>query len=743
MEIENKQYDAIVMGGGLAGVCAAIALSREGMKTALIQDRPVLGGNSSAEIGVPLGSADHRGRNRHSRETGILDELIAANAAFPNPSDPKTSQGFSGGIWSLVLWAAVRKEENITLYLNSVAKEPVIKNNRIESILVEQSTTETCFQMTAKVFLDCSGDGRVAFESGAKFMRGRESRDQYNESMALEKADDHTMGNSVYMRARDTGKPVPFKAPDWAYKFPTDDDFPGALIDCPHNPKLLTGYPGGYWWIEFGGMFDTIKDAEYIRDELFRYTVGVWDHIKNHGDHGAENYVLEAINIVPGKRESRRFIGDLIMIQADVEGKRTHGDTVAYGGWNIDLHYPKGISGGKDARYWHGHDLNLRYGIPLSALYSVNIENLLFAGRNISATHVAFGSTRVMATCAVMGQAIGNAAALCIKHNHSPREIKDKHIKELQQQLLWQDAYLPGIKNEDSNDHARHATVTASSQSPLSFPEPTEYRAVNTLTSQSFACPNGDVSKLTLPLENTSGKDMVVKLNIHRADIVDLFPGEEILSSAEATLPPGKSELEFVLPAPLSRVKGFLQVCLEPQPDLLWGYSAEEVVATQAIFQSDYDAVIRRIRGTYCLKIDPQVYCFNPEQIVSGVCRPEADTNIWISEKGMPQWLELRWPQPVCLDTVQIIFDNNLDRPIRRVHDFIVTPELVKSYDIQAENDKGEWTTLLSVADNERRRCRHHFEKTSTTALKFNFHSTNGASEIRVYEIRAMLLGKK
>jgi hypothetical protein len=249
--------------------------------------------------------------------------------------------------------------------------------------------------------------------------------------------------------------------PPWAHLFRTD-------ADLPHRPHGASEY--GYWWIEWGGHLDTVRANEAIRDELLRYLFGVWDHIKNQGDHGAENHALTWFGWVPGKRESRRLLGDYVLRQQDCTEARRFDDTVAYGGWPVDIHAYGGIENpDPPARFGHLEDI---YSLPFRMLYSRNIENLLMAGRDASATHMAHGSTRVMATCAVMGQAAGTAAALCVQHGCLPRELTASRLQELQLALVRDDCYLPDIAVADPDDLARHATITASSQaSPDLGPE--------------------------------------------------------------------------------------------------------------------------------------------------------------------------------------------------------------------------------------------------------------------------------
>ena len=300
-------------------------------------------------------------------------------------------------------------------------------------------------------------------------MIGREDRTAFGEPLAEVEADRCTMGSTVFIKARDAGKPMPFNPPDWAQVFETDEDFPGVLMDCPHQIAPLLGSSGGYWWIEYGGKLGVIDDGEQIRDELYRFALGVWDHIKNRGDHGAENLVLESIGSIPGKRDSRRFIGDYVLTQSDLEDCRVFPDAVAYGGWHIDLHNPKGISAAPE-RYWKGRLLQGRYTIPYRCLYS---------------------SARVMATCALIGQAAGNAAAICIEHRCMPRGVYSDHIELLQRRLIAQDCHIPCIILPDEEDLAVQASVTASSQAVLSFPEVESWQRIPGRIAQSFVSSGG------------------------------------------------------------------------------------------------------------------------------------------------------------------------------------------------------------------------------------------------------------
>ncbi len=431
----------------MAGVCAAIAAARHGAQVTLIQDRPVLGGNASSEVRMHIVGADISGRRPHARESGII-EAIRLDDAVRNPHR-------SASLFDLLLWEYVRDEPNIRLLLNTqVDGVRMASPSRIAEVHATRPSTEDAFTIEAGLFVDCTGDGRLGVEAGAEFRMGREGRDEFGESYAPERPDRQTLGSSILFIARDYGRPVPFRAPSWARKFTEED-----LRHRPHG-----SFEYGFWWIEWGGDLNTIKDNERIRDELWAIALGVWDHIKNGGDHGAENWALEWVGMIPGKRESRRFIGDYILIQQDLEQSTLFPDRVAFGGWPIDYHPPNGIDQ-PDQPPCVQIDVPL-YSIPLRSLYSRNIENMMMAGRNISASHVAFASTRVMATCAVMGQAVGTAAALCVRDDITPRELAADRIEELQQLLLKDDAYILELPADDPADLAADAAVSASSQRP-------------------------------------------------------------------------------------------------------------------------------------------------------------------------------------------------------------------------------------------------------------------------------------
>jgi hypothetical protein len=366
----------------------------------------------------------------------------------------------SNSMWDIILEEWVRREENIRLFVNtSVVSAAMTAGNCIGTITCARPWTEEELIIGAEVFIDCTGDGNLGAEAGADFRLGREGPEEFDEPDA-EGPDDKTMGCSLMWIAEDTGGPVEFTPPSWARRFESKDDLPFR------TPGEIRH---GFWWVEWGGELDMIKDQDQIRQELLACLFGVWDHIKNHGDYGAENWALRWFGVLPAKRESRRLMGPTIMTENHILEQTVFEDRVAHGGWSIDTHPPKGIYS-PERPSWHKQFEDV-YSIPLSALYSRNVPNLMMAGRCASCTHMAMGSTRVAATGAAMGQAVGLAAARCVDFLCLPRDLTTGDIESIQQQLLREDQFIPELPNEDPDDLALQASVSASSHAAGYEPE--------------------------------------------------------------------------------------------------------------------------------------------------------------------------------------------------------------------------------------------------------------------------------
>ena len=493
--VKTLEADLCVVGGGVAGVCTALAAARNGARVVLVQDRSVLGGNASSEIRMHMVGASCSGQRPGARESGVIDELRVEDAVR-NPHR-------SPGLFDLLLYDKVISEPNITLLLDTACVGCSVERRKqgehrasgpeqdganhnaaadairhITQVRALRNRTEEEFLIQARYFADCSGDSRLGLDAGADLRMGREARDEFGESLAPQRADAFTLGSSILFMAREYDRPMPFKPPEWVRRF-TEKEL---------HLRSHSELDFGYWWIEWGGHLDTVKDDPAIRHELLRIALGMWDHVKNHcteregvarGSYdkavrGIEiaaaqddptNWALEWVGFLPGKRESRRLMGPYLLTQGDVESGRVFDDQVAYGGWWLDLHPPLGVDAVDEYPCQH-HTVDHLYSIPLRALVSRNVDNLFFAGRNISATHVAFSSTRVMATCTLVGQAVGTAAAIGIRQGIDRiLDLVDQPvISEIQQTLLKDGAYLIGLSSHGALGKASAAHVVASSE---------------------------------------------------------------------------------------------------------------------------------------------------------------------------------------------------------------------------------------------------------------------------------------
>jgi hypothetical protein len=733
----HADYDVVIIGGGIAGVSAAIAAARNGAHVALVHERAMLGGNSSSEVRLyPENATAHQ---VWIKECGVFEE-------FHTEERVRNHFAYREGImnchWDLVLYEWVIREANITLYLNTHMHRVTMKDPAaIASVYCIQLGSEKTFELAAPVFVDTTGDGVLAFKAGAAFRWGREARGEYHEPLAPEQADDNVMGSTLFFRALDTGSPVPFKRPEWAAEFPSEDAFVGRNHDY---------IEGGYWWIEVGTPYHPIQDNSAIIHEGLRQLLGVWDHIKNKGDHGADNYGLEFVGFWPYKRECRRILGDFVLTQDHLQNPAILEDTVAYGVWFVDIHTHGILDRGK-APYsppfadenWDAKGTRC-YGIPLRALYSRNISNLMMAGRPISASYVAFSSTRVLCTGSVVGQAVGVAASLCAKYNKPPRAIAHDHVKECQQLILRQDGYLPGVVNDDPDDLARRAAVTASSEAPLVFPPPNEEEEMRLPLAQIFPVSARRLTQVKLLLRSELDRDAEIQIGVRRAAHVWDFRSDGDIARGRARVPArhdgwvacdlrGRVEPGRLYYLHTTAQPGvFWKLFHESDDDLV--HRCPVAVAPASLPGRAYWRPIRDGRS-FCMKITPQSRPFAAGNVVRGTNRPDTWTNLWSSDPAMslPAWIELRWTKPVAFNTIQLTFDTNMNRRVRRP--LFRYPECVRDYLLEL-HDGRRWVLLHEERDNYMRRRVHTFERHTATRLRLTVLATNGVPNARIYEVR-------
>lgn len=764
---DECQFQLVVVGGGLAGTCAAIAAARKGVSVALIQERPVLGGNSSSEIRVGPVGASQSGYNRDARETGIIEEMFLDVRARAYGL-----RQFNGGhypFWDVILAEKAEAEPKLALYLNtrvigvsSSESTAAGYERRIDGLLAIQQGTEKVFRFTCGRLIDATGDGFVAVQVGAPYRYGREARSEFNESWAPEVADDVVLGSSIMFAARDVGRPVPFAAPEWAHTFPDE-------VSLPFRPH--ENFEAGYWWIEWGGRISTIADNEEIRRELHAAVFGVWDHIKNHCTvpgvrERASTWTLDWIGHLPGKRESRRFEGDHILTEGDIlRGLNdVPADVVAHGGWPIDLHAEDGVYSSE--RPCTQPPLPGLYGIPLRSLYSRSVSNLFLAGRDISTTHVAHGTTRVMKTCAAIGEAVGNAAALSLQSNLTPRElVNDQYaVARLQQTLLREGMYLPLRTNEDECDLARRpdVTITASSEATLRLGAESRWEEaglsfaehkgiantpagdevptvpLDRQLGQAFVMSGDRLNAVSVHLFSASDRPVTARMHIrqgrHLRDFGPLKSGSETLATIEAFVTPGVSMVTFVADRVLEcRPNNALVAVLEPAEGLAWVVSAQEPPGTQAGMWDDELGYWRWIHGSLVFETSPVSTPYQAENIVSGVTRPERGTNMWVSDpsRELPQSITLTWSEPVDIGKIEVTFDSQLSGWIWEG----AFPCLVRDYQMEVVSGNKR-RTVANISANHQRRRVHGIEARQTQELTLTVLKTNGAMTARVVELR-------
>lgn len=673
----NHTCDLAIIGGGLAGACCAITAAREGLKTVLVQDRPLLGGNASSEVRLwILGATSHMGNNnRWAREGGVIDEILVENMHRNPEGNPL--------ILDTIMLELILNEPNITLLLNTAVHDlEKSADDTIKSVRAFCSQNSTCYEISAPLFCDASGDGIVGFLAGAAFRIGAESRDEFGEKFAPAVESKELLGHSIYFYSKDTGRPVKFTAPSFALS---------DITQIPRWRDFKAGQDGcRLWWLEWGGSLDTIHDSEIIKMELWKIAYGVWDHIKNSGQFPeAETLTLEWVGTVPGKRESRRFEGDMILTQQDIVEQRIHPDAISFGGWAIDLHPVEGVySPNSGCTQWHAKGL---YQIPWRTMYSRNISNLMLAGRIISASHVAFGSSRVMATCAHGGQAVGIAAALCLRDGLHPRDLlAPARMREFQRNLLRTGQFIPGVSHADPADLARSAKITASSELALSELAPCgEILPLTDSWSMMLPVSSGPMPTITFIVDVNAATTLRAELRI--SEKADNHTPDTILKSLEIPLTPGRQQtipLDFKTKINESR---FAFVCLLKNENIAAHLSDQRLTGVLALCQAGNKAVAksntqspppdigidtfefwtpkRRPAGkNLALKCDPPLRAFTAANLTNGISRPTRATNAWVADFSHEQpVVRLAWEKPQTIARIELDFDTDFDHPMESV----------------------------------------------------------------------------
>ncbi len=724
------KFDVIVVGAGSAGVPAAIAAARNGAKTALIQNRPTLGGNCSVEAGVGMAGAG--GHHPGWREAGIIEEAgwICAK---------EKQSKYSGAFKQLC-----EGEENLTLFLNQHVFEAVMDGKkRIKGVKSVSTLTGLISEYHGTMFIDCSGDGWLGYYAGAEYRRGREASSEFGEDLAPAKADTITMsgcimgddlGNMTAFRAEKTDRPVPFDLPLWVKPIET--------LESPHRSLRGRVPTVGTWWMEHPGNIDDVFKAEEARDELIKVTLAFWDYVKNRSDvaEKARSYKLVTIPILDAKRESRRLVGDYILTQRDAQSGRMFPDRIAYSGWNLDIHHPKGIYSGEGGSF----DFMIRVpinSVPFRCVYSKNIDNLLMAGRCGSFSHVALGTVRVQSTLATIGQAAGTAAAMCVHRKIDPRTLGQKHIGELQQELLKDDQTIPGIRNEDPADLARNATVTASSSARGAEDVGVALlRRIPLNMDRSVMIPaqgGRTIKSVSLYLDSKATRAQNVGVRV--AGLKEFGALDTAKAVGEHTVSvPAKTRGWVTVPVDATLPEGarFLQIALPEVPSVEWPTMAVKRMPGGRSYRDT------TVPGEfYAVRTDPPTFprsdppSYEAENVINGWTRlADNAASMWRSDPAqpLPQWVELDFGKATTFNTVQLTFvtDPRGQRP-----KLPYSPTCVRDYELEALVD-GKWVRVTRERDNFQRHRIHSFVGQTATKLRLAVTATHGDKSASLFEIR-------
>ncbi|MGL6260094.1 FAD-dependent oxidoreductase [Vibrio sp. WXL210] len=686
---EQLEFDFVVVGGGLPGVCTALAAARAGIKVALVQDRPVLGGNSSSEVRVwALGATAHMDSNhKWSREGGVVNEILVEN----NHRNPDGNSY----IYDDILLEKVLAEPNLSLFLNTAISDVETHNDQIVAVLGYNSSNETRYEFQAKLYSDCSGDGILGFAAGADFIDVPEKKELYNETMVRDESYGDKLGSSLMFEVEECGKEVHYTPPGYIY-----DD-----ITCLPRYKDIKLLDEGchFWWLEYGGRLDTIHENETIKFELRKALFTTWNYIKNSGKFPeAKTKNLAWVGSIPGKRQGRRFLGDYVLNQHDVMNAHNHPDNVAYGGWSIDLHPADGMFSNYEACFqWHMPTI---YPIPFRCLYSRNISNLMIGGRLTSVSHIAFGSTRVMLTGALCGQASGVAAAVCVENNLLPKDIiREENLEKLHVRLMRTGQFVPNILPKDQEDLVQSATLKSSSSFKFTgLTHQGEYFPLNHDYAVLMPVPSGQLPAFTVPVR--AQKETAVDVRVFKTKGPGYTPSFAVFEST-LKVQQGESSLHI---EPNLNIESdeYIYIAFNQNSDVEVGASSEHISSIITVYRGEDDTqtfdaeynipdftIWRTQRLPYsniAISFDREVDIFPVSHVKSFPYRPTTQSNCWVDRVDAHNALHLEWEQSVELKdkVLTLHFDSDLNQSLETLkpHKFNAFPCNVKSFEVIDQN---------------------------------------------------------
>lgn len=734
---EELHVNLAVIGAGIAGMCAAVTAARHNMTVLLVNDRSVLGGNASSEVGVEISGACHHGLNPavYAKETGVVDELRQLRF-FRNRDGGYRKAALDDAAF----FDFIYREKNITLMLNTLFCSAETAGGRVSAVTLRHLVNETVWRVSADYFVDATGNGALAASAGAAWRQGREAQSEYGERWAPEAADAYTMGNTFMLETEDMGHPVSFHAPDFAYDV-SEMEFI-RNIDKPENFRGLS-IRGSHWTYEFGGQMDIIRQSEDVDLELRRLTYGIWDYIKNSGRYPkAANFALKRIYAKSGSRESRRIIGDYVLNENDIEQKIDFPDSVAIGGWPMDVHAPLGILDPAPAS--HFIPVTGVYNIPLRSLYARGLSNLFLAGRDISATHIALGSTRVMATCGAIGQAVATAALVGLREGRLPAPvIASEHIGQVQRILLEDDQTILHRSLPPLGGFAASATCEAPYENVAyedAMPLERDYALA-------LPVPGGHTESVEIWLR--AAADTVLRYRLLTGDHPETYlPAHAVAELTQAVAAGQDGFVRLPIPADVGG-DGKLYLVLCENPALSVGISTERplgavtlrmhTAGNHALCNHDsvplshetgythMDHQYEKERNILFRGLLPVQHPYAASEVLDGAARPYGGRpGLWVASGELPQTLTLTAETPADIPRLSLTFDSMLELDQLEMRRLPMPRRLVRRYTLTV--DAADGTHRLTVTDNYRRCVIHELNFRGVTRIALTLEESWGGA---------------
>ena len=714
----SLKKDFVVVGGGLAGVCAAIAAARKGLHVALCHNRSVLGGNSSSECRVWVCGATGMGFNRYASETGIISELLQENL-YRNPEG-------NPHLWDALLLEKVWAEKNILLLLDTQMVSVQVHDSLVQAVECVQFNSETRYILTAPLFADCTGDAVMTHLAGGETVKG--NQDVSEEARAHFCLSDRyaSLGSTLLFYTQKTEKAVRFIPPAFAYSVEEIE----RILE--RTGKLISPADTGcdYWWLEYGGELDIIDDADSIRTVLTRLVYGVWNYIKNSGKFDADLLTLEWVGSIPARRECRRALSMRTFTEADILSHREMPDAVCHGGWPIDTHPSSGFFDKQDSCRQLPID---PYPIPLSCLIARDRPNILLAGRGAGMTHLAMASARVMMTCAVEGQAIGTAAAWAHRAGVLPGDFSAEQLRSLQARLTRDDLWIPGKRLDAAQNLAHGMHVEAFSPLPADTGE-----AIDFLPLSQRACislpplPSGARIVLQLCLSDAVPAEMRYTISLYESGRPEVYKPVSRISETAITLKRGKQTVALTCPA---NSQGNVTLSLPSCEGLSIGQASEPLPGVLGIWGENalgenLFAPAIQIQGADLYSISA---------LTDGYTRPYDGMHLWACALK-DSCITLSVEHPIAVGQCSIYLNNALYRSYNNLRPALdplwhayISPVLLRDFTIYAQGPDGERT--IYVRENVQRCVRMDLGGMKITQLRLVPERTWGASYVSIHEL--------